>query len=57
MKEKIAKRLASNFMFAALKTEELEVVIGAMKEARFKGGDTIIQEGDAGAVLYVVEDG
>lgn len=44
-------------MFKGLDASELTVVIDAMKETVFKAGDDIIKEGDAGAVLYVLESG
>ena len=44
-------------MFKALSKDELEIVIGAMAEKRVKTGEVIIKQGDAGAVLYVVEEG
>ena len=44
-------------MFKALSEEEMAVVIDAMDEKRFEAGSTVITEGDAGAVLYVVEEG
>jgi len=44
-------------MFKALNDEELDVVVSAMDAAKFAPGDCVIKEGDAGAVLFVVEDG
>jgi cAMP-dependent protein kinase regulator len=44
-------------MFKALNQEELNIVIGAMAEKRVKPNETVIKQGDAGAVLYVVEEG
>ena len=44
-------------MFKALAREELDIVIDAMAEQTFKAGETVIKEGDAGAVLFVVESG
>ena len=44
-------------MFKALSRDELEVVIGAMAEKRVWSDEVIIKQGDAGAVLYVVEEG
>ena len=44
-------------MFSALNPEELNIVIGAMKEVKKKAGDLIIREGDDGDNLYVVENG
>jgi len=44
-------------MFKALNEDEMDVVVDAMAETRFKPGDYVIKEGEAGAVLYVVEEG
>ena len=45
------------FMFKALSEDEMEVVINAMDEKHFSAGQTVIEEGGDGAVLYVVEEG
>lgn len=44
-------------MFKALNKDELDIVIDAMAEKRFNAGEVVIKQGDAGAVLYVVEEG
>jgi cAMP-dependent protein kinase regulator len=44
-------------MFSALDTKERAIVIDAMKEWKFNGGDTVIKEKDDGNELYVVETG
>lgn len=44
-------------MFNALNPAELEIVLGAMVGVSKKAGETIIQEGDDGDNLYVVEKG
>ena len=44
-------------MFKALSREDLNIVVGAMAERHFKQGETVIKQGDAGAVLFVVEEG
>lgn len=45
------------FMFKALGEEELNIVIDAMEEKKFPQGATVISEGEAGSVLFVVEEG
>ena len=45
------------FMFKALGQEELNIVVDAMEEKAFQVGQTVITEGEAGSVLYVVEEG
>lgn len=44
-------------MFNALNPAELEIVLGAMIGVSKKAGETIIEEGDDGDNLYVVEKG
>jgi cAMP-dependent protein kinase regulator len=44
-------------MFKALNKEELEIVIDAMTERKFNSGEVVIKQGNAGAVLFVVEEG
>ena len=54
---RIKTRLTQAFMFKALNDDELNVVVDAMDEAKFSAGDYVIKEGDAGAVLFVIEEG
>jgi cAMP-dependent protein kinase regulator len=44
-------------MFKALNKDELDIVIDAMAEKKISPGEVVIKQGDAGAVLYVVEEG
>ena len=44
-------------MFSALNKEEQDIVVGAMVERNFRAGENVIRQGDAGAVLFVVEEG
>jgi len=57
IKAKIAVRLSMAFMFKALDQEQLSIVIDAMEEVKFNAGETVITEGEAGSVLFVVEEG
>ena len=54
---KIKLRIVSSFLFSNLEPNELDIVIGAMDEAHFKEGETVIKQGDDGDCLFVVEDG
>ena len=56
-KSKIKQRLLSAFMFKALGEEELTIVVDAMEERKFDAGATVITQGEAGSVLFVVEEG
>ena len=44
-------------MFKALDQENLNIVIDAMEQKNFDAGQTVITEGEAGSVLFVVEEG
>lgn len=57
VKSKIKERLQSAFMFMGLDDKDLAIVIDAMDEKKCSADETIIQEGDNGDVLYVVETG
>jgi cAMP-dependent protein kinase regulator len=56
-KDKIRNRLKGSFMFGALDEKELEIVIDAMEEASVKAGTVVINEGEDGDDLFVVESG
>lgn len=44
-------------MFSAIDEKEQDIVIDAMEEMNFKTGDTVIQQGEDGASLYLVDSG
>lgn len=54
---KIQERLAGAFMFMSLDEKDLKVVIDAMDSKNITVGETVIQEGEPGEVLYIVESG
>jgi len=56
-KEKIKQRLSQAFMFAALEPKERDIVIDAMEERKVKTGEIVINQGENGDILYVVENG
>eukprot|EP00331_Platyophrya_macrostoma_P029286 CAMPEP_0176439432 /NCGR_PEP_ID=MMETSP0127-20121128/19937_1 /TAXON_ID=938130 /ORGANISM="Platyophrya macrostoma, Strain WH" /LENGTH=377 /DNA_ID=CAMNT_0017823695 /DNA_START=52 /DNA_END=1185 /DNA_ORIENTATION=- len=56
-KARIRQRLSQAFMFQALDEKEQQIVVDAMEEVHFDKGSTVIQQGDAGDVLYVVDSG
>ena len=57
VRAKIVERLEKSFMFAALDDVERNVVVNAMDEKRFTEGSTVIQQGDDGKELFLVENG
>jgi CRP/FNR family cyclic AMP-dependent transcriptional regulator len=44
-------------LFAGLDQRELEQIADTMQERRFTAGDTVMQQGAAGAGFFVVEEG
>ena len=56
-RDRIVKKLNQNFMFSKLEEREKNVIVLAMQSKEFKKGDKVIEEGDQGAELYVVDSG
>lgn len=46
-----------SFIFGAVEPKDLEMVVDAMEEKSFHGGEVVIRQGDEGNNLYVVESG
>lgn len=53
----IEKKLAANFIFATLDEKEKKTIIDAMEEKKYSRGEAVIQQGEAGNELFVVELG
>ncbi len=56
-KERIQKCVCHSFLFNSLDDKDLLTVINAMEEKRYNSGDIVIQQGDNGDVLFVIESG
>ena len=56
-KHKIRTRLNQSFLFSALNEIEFKIVVDAMDERRVPAGETVIQQGEDGYELFVVESG
>lgn len=56
-KKRIHAKLQTSFIFNALEAKEMEIVILAMEEKHYEPGAVVIQQGDEGDGLYVVETG
>jgi cAMP-dependent protein kinase regulator len=56
-KKRIMNRVMQSFLFNSLEDKELSTVIDAFEEKKYKKGDAVIRQGDAGDVLYLVEIG
>ena len=55
--QRIKTSVIHSFLFNSLEAKDLEIVIGAMEEKRFKSGEYVITQGDRGDCLYFVESG
>ena len=55
--QRIKTSIIHSFLFGNLEPKDLEVVINAMEEKKFKKGENIINQGDNGDCLYFVEKG
>ncbi|VEV59156.1 CAMP-dependent protein kinase regulatory subunit, putative [Plasmodium vinckei vinckei] len=56
-KKKIREALNESFLFNHLNHLEMETIINAFFDAHVKEGDHIINEGDEGDLLYVIDEG
>lgn len=55
--QRIKARVLQSFLFAALESKDLNIVIGCMEEKHFKTGELVITQGESGDCLYIVESG
>ena len=55
--QRIKARVLQSFIFTALESKDLSIVIDSMEEKIFNAGETVIQEGDSGDCLFVIETG
>lgn len=53
----IKARIIQSFLFNSLDSKELQIIIDAMELKKFAKGEVIINQGDFGDCLYVVEQG
>jgi cAMP-dependent protein kinase regulator len=56
-KDRLREVLKGSFLFSTLDANDLGIVIGAMKEVSVDKGKRVIQQGDPGDFLFVVESG
>ena len=54
---RIKGRILQSFLFNTLDAKDINIVVGAMDEKGFKEGEVVIQQGDEGDCLYIVESG
>lgn len=55
--QKIKTRILHSFLFGSLDSKDLDIVIEAMEEKKFKKDDYVIKQGDDGDCLFIVEEG
>lgn len=55
--QRLRNILTKSFMFNALDKANMDVIIGAMLEKTIEAEERIIQEGDDGEVMFVIEEG
>ncbi|CAJ1450096.1 unnamed protein product [Effrenium voratum] len=56
-KQRLKQTLSKSFMFSTLEEKDMQLVIGAMKECKFEASAKVINEGDNGDFLFVIEKG
>lgn len=56
-KQRISETLAKSILFNTLEDKEKETVLMAFSEQRFQNGDVVINQGDQGDVLFLIESG
>lgn len=56
-KERLNQTLQKSFMFSELESQDMETILMATKEANFEPGKKVINEGDDGDFLFVIEKG
>jgi len=56
-KERLKSCLIKSFLFASLEEQDLNIVIGAMKEVQTEPKQRVINQGENGDFLFVIESG
>jgi len=57
-KDRIRSVLGKSFLFQALDAKDLEIIVGSMEEVKTTAsGERVIQQGDDGDSLFLIEDG
>jgi cAMP-dependent protein kinase regulator len=55
--QRIKARVLQSFLFSALESNDLKIVIDSMEEKHFRAGDTVIKQNESGDCLFIVEVG
>lgn len=56
-KDRLKSVLVKSFLFSNLEDNDFGIIIGAMKEVTVNQGERVINQGDAGDFLFVIESG
>lgn len=56
-KKSILDKCGQSFIFNSLEENELNTVLAAFEEKRYKPGEPVIQQGEEGDVIYLVDQG
>lgn len=55
--ERLSETLSKSFLFSELEKSDMDLILSAMKEQNFESGKKVINEGDDGDYLFVIEKG
>jgi cAMP-dependent protein kinase regulator len=55
--ERLSETLGKSFLFSELEKADMNLILQAMKEQNFEAGKKVINEGDDGDYLFVIEKG
>lgn len=55
--DRLNSTLSKSFLFSALEKADMDIILMAMKEMKFDAGMKVINEGDDGDYLFVIEQG
>lgn len=56
-KQRLKTCLSKSFLFQGLNNQDMMIVVGAMKEVNATAGQRVINQGDTGDFLFVIEEG
>jgi cAMP-dependent protein kinase regulator len=56
-RQRILNKVSQSFLFNSLEDKELNTVIDAFEEKKYKASEVVITQGEQGEVLYLIESG
>ena len=57
LEQNIKSRIIQSFLFQSLDQKEVDIVINAMEEMTYESGENVINQGNSGDCLFVIEKG